>query len=74
MSNSMDRNRRTLQMAAIAAVVALTALTGGCGGSRGSGKIATEIKNLPNGLMADTANARHTDQTLENTDPAAEGQ
>jgi outer membrane murein-binding lipoprotein Lpp len=55
----------------MAVAVALTAaLSAGCASSKGKGKIAKEIRNLPNGLVADTANARHSDQTLRNVDPA----
>jgi hypothetical protein len=71
MSTSNDWNRRTWPTVAMAVVIALTAALGaGCASSKGKGKIAKEIRNLPNGLVADTANARHTDQTLQNVDPA----
>ena len=68
MSISNDRNTRAWPTVAMALIVALTAALGaGCASSKGKGKIAKEIRDLPNGLVADTANA---DQTLENVDPA----
>ena len=71
MSISNDRNRRAWPTVAMAVAIALTAALGaGCASSKGKGKIAKEIRDLPNGLVADTANARHTNQTLENVDPA----
>ena len=71
MSISNDRNTRAWPTVAMAVIIALTAALGaGCASSKGKGKIAKEIRDLPNGLVADSANARHTDQTLENVDPA----
>jgi len=55
-------------------VALAAALSSGCSSSHGKGKIATEIRNLPNGLVADTAHASHTDSTLQNVDNTAEGQ
>jgi len=57
-------------LATVTLLAVATALSAGCASSKGKGKIAKEIRNLPNGLIADTTNARHTDKTLENVDPA----
>jgi hypothetical protein len=74
MKTSTDRfmRDRWVRVAATALVAVAVALSAGCSSSRGKGKIAKEIQNLPNGLVADTKDADHTDQTLQNdTNPTA---
>ena len=51
---------------AVGLVVAVSAvLSAGCSSSTPKGEVAKEIRNLPNGLVADTEKANHTDQSLE---------
>jgi hypothetical protein len=71
MKTSTDWNAHGLRaklpaLACIALMAVSAALGAGCASSKGKGKIAKEIQNLPNGLVADTRDANHSDQTLQN--------
>jgi outer membrane murein-binding lipoprotein Lpp len=70
MKTSMDRIAPGLRakvpaIACVTLVAVAVALSAGCASSKGKGKIAKEIQNLPNGLVADTKDANHSDKTLQ---------
>ena len=63
-----------MAMAAVTVVALAVTLSAGCASSKGKGEVAKEIRNLPNGLVADTEKSNHTDQTLEDGDNAGSGE